>query len=399
MKINTNPKKIKEVLTRGVEEVIVKKDLEKKLLSGKKLRIKFGVDPSRPDIHLGHTIPFKKLQEFQKMGHQIVFIIGDFTGRIGDPSGRSKTRPELSAEEVKKNAKTYLEQVKKVLDIKKIEIRRNSEWYDKMAPDDFMKLFSKITLARILERDDFEKRLKNKIDIYPHEIIYPILQGYDSIIIKADVELGGTDQTFNMLVGRKLQKRFNQPQQDVLTNSLLIGLDGKKKMSKSLDNYIGITEPPKEQYGKIMSIPDDLIINYFELCTDVSLKEIAQMKKDLQSKKANPRDLKARLAQEIVTIYHNKKAAEKAEKEFNRVFKEKKLPARIPEIKIKKKTLDILDLLVQTKLVSSKSEAKRLILQKGVKINSKVQQDWQEAIKIKKKMLIQIGKRKFIKIT
>ena len=248
--INTDPKKIEELLTKGVEKVIVKKDLEKKLLSGKKLRIKFGVDPSKPDIHLGHTVPFKKLQEFQKLGHQIVFIIGDFTGRIGDPSGKSKTRPELSAERVKENAKTYLEQVKNVINIKKVEIRKNSEWYDKMTPHDFMKLFSKITLARILERDDFEKRIKNKIDIYPHEIIYPILQAYDSIVIRADVEIGGTDQTFNMLMGRRLQKRFNQSQQDVITNSLLIGLDGKNKMSKSLDNYIGITESPKEQYGK-----------------------------------------------------------------------------------------------------------------------------------------------------
>jgi tyrosyl-tRNA synthetase len=398
MKVNTDTKKIEELLERGVAEVIVKKDLEKKLLAGKKLRIKFGVDPSKPDIHLGHTVPFKKLQEFQKMGHQIVFIIGDFTGRIGDPSGRSKTRPQLSVEEVKKNAQTYIEQVKKVLDIGKIEIRRNSEWYDKMAPDDFMKLFSKITLARILERDDFEKRLKNKIDIYPHEIIYPILQGYDSIIIKADVEIGGNDQTFNMLVGRKLQKRFNQPQQDVLTTLLLVGLDGKKKMSKSLGNYIGIIEPAQEQYGKIMSIPDKLIIHYFELATDVSLNEISEMEKGLKTGALNPMDIKMRLAQEIVKRYHGKKAALFAKKEFEKVFKEKKIPSKIPSARISEKSLNILNLLTKIKIAPSKSEAKRLILQKGVKIDNNVQKDWRERIEIKKGMLIQVGKRKFIKI-
>ena len=398
MKIDTNPEKIEEVLTRGVEEMIIKKDLEKKLLSGKRLRIKFGVDPSRPDIHLGHTVPLKKLQEFQKLGHQIVFIIGDFTGRIGDPSGKSKTRPQLSNKQVNENAKTYLEQVRKVIDTKKIEIKRNSEWYDKMAPDDFIKLFSKITLARILERDDFEKRMKGKIDIYPHEIIYPILQGYDSIVIKSDLEIGGTDQTFNMLMGRKLQKRFNQPQQDVMTTSLLVGLDGKDKMSKSLDNYIGITEPPTEQYGKTMSVPDNLILHYFELATDIPLEKITQVKKDLKLKKINPKDLKQRLAREIVALYYSKKAAEKAEKEFNRVFKEKKLPSKIPAIKLKAGDWDILDLLKEIKIASSKSEAKRLVLQKGVKIDNKIQNDWQAKIKIKKGIIIQVGKRRFIKI-
>ena len=398
MKVDTNPKKIEEVLTRGIETVIVKKDLEKKLLFGKRLRIKFGVDPSKPDIHLGHTVPLKKLQKLQELGHQIVFIIGDFTGRIGDPSGKSKTRPQLSNKQVNENAETYLEQVGKAIDTKKVEIRRNSEWYDKMAPDDFIRLFSKITLARILERDDFEKRMKRKIDIYPHEIIYPILQGYDSIVIKSDLEIGGTDQTFNMLMGRKLQKRFNQPQQDVMTISLLIGLDGKDKMSKSLDNYIGITEPPTEQYGKIMSIPDNLILHYFELATNVSLKEIAQMKKDLKFQKINPRNLKQGLAREIVALYYSKNMAEKAEQEFNRIFKEKKLPSEMPCFRLKPGTHNILDLLVKTKIASSKSEAKRLILQKGVRIDNKVQDDWQKDIKAKKGIIIQAGKRRFVKI-
>lgn len=398
MDINTDPKKIEEVLTRGVENVIVREDLKRKLASYKKLRIKFGVDPSKPDIHLGHTVPLGKLQEFQRLGHQIVFIIGDFTGRIGDPSGKSKTRPQLSKEQVDKNAETYLEQVKKIMDIKKVEIRRNSEWYDKMRPDDFIKLFSKITLARILERDDSEKRLKSKTDIYPHEILYPILQAYDSIVINADVEIGGTDQTFNMLMGRTLQKRFGKVPQDIMTTSLLIGLDGADKMSKSLDNYIGITESAQEQYGKIMSIPDKLITHYFELATNVPLDEIKEIKKDLKSGKVNPKNLKVQLAQEIITIYYNREVAEKAKKEFNKVFREKKLPTKIPTAKIKEKSLNILDLLVKTKLASSKAEAKRLIIQKGIRIDNKVQNNWRVNINIKKGTIVKKGKRKFIKI-
>ncbi len=399
MAINTNPKKIEELLSRGVEEVIVKKDLEKKLKSGKKLRIKFGVDPSKPDLHLGHTVPLRKLQEFQKLGHQIVFIVGDFTGRIGDPSGRSKIRPQLSIEQVNKNAQTYLEQVKKVIDIKKVEIRRNSEWYDKMKPDDFIRLFTKITLNRILERDDFEKRMKKKMEIYPHETLYPILQAYDSIIINADIEIGGTDQTFNMLTGRTLQKRFDKPQQNVLTISLLVGLDGKEKMSKSLDNYIGISESPQQQYGKIMSIPDGLIIYYFELLTDVLLKEIKKIEKDIKTGKLNPKDAKVRLAKEIVAMYHSKAAAEKAEKEFNRVFAQKKMPSEIKGVKLKVKKINILDLLVITKLTLSKAEAKRIILQRGVKIDNKVQRDWQEVIDLEQGMIIQKGKRRFVRVT
>lgn len=395
---NIDSQKIKELLSRGVEEVINRKHLEKRLLSGEKLRIKFGVDPTKPDIHLGHIIPLRKLKEFQKLGHIVVFIVGDFTAQIGDPSGRSKTRPQLSAEKVRENAKTYLEQAEKVIDIKKIEVRKNSEWYGKMKPDDFMRLFSKITLTRILERDDFQKRIKANRDIYPHEIIYPLLQAYDSIVVKADVEIGGTDQTFNMLMARILQKRFNQPIQDVVTVPLLIGTDGKQKMSKSFDNYIGIIESPQGQYGKIMSIPDGLIIHYFELLSDVPIKEINRMGKDLALKKVNPKDLKSRLAKELVTIYHNRKIAEKAEKDFNKVFKEKGLPSEIPGIKIKENRLPILELLMKTKLVPSKSEAKRLIIQKGVKINGRTLEDWAGNIEIKKGMLIQIGKRKFIKV-
>lgn len=398
MKINTNSKKVKELLTRGVKEVINKNDLSKKLLSGKRLKVKFGVDPSKPDIHIGHTVPLQKLQEFQKLGHQVVFIIGDFTGRIGDPSDRTKTRSQLSIQEVNKNAKTYLAQVKKVIDIKKIEVRRNSEWYDKMNPDDFIRLFSKITLARILERDDFEKRMKSNMNIYPHEIIYPILQAYDSVVINADVEIGGTDQKFNILMGRTLQKKMGKSLQDVMILPLLIGTDGRKKMSKSLNNYIGIAEPAREQYGKIMSISDDILLHYLELIGSLSLKEIQKQEK------INPRDLKAGLAKKIVGLYYGEKAAQKTEKEFNRIFKEKALPSKMPVFNLSCGSCGFLDLLLKLKLAESKNEAKRLILQGGISIKARSQdqkikvKDWRGKIEIKDGMVIQAGKRRFVKI-
>jgi len=404
MVTGSRSKKIETLLSRGVEEIIDKEHLKKRLLKGQRLRIKFGVDPSKPDIHLGHTVPLRKLREFQQLGHKVIFIIGDFTARIGDPSGRSKTRPQLTVQEVNKNAKTYLDQAGKVIDIKKVEIRRNSEWYDKMKPDDFIRLFSKITLARILERDDFQKRMKNNINIYPHEIIYPILQGYDSIVVESDVEIGGTDQKFNMLIGRRLQEKEGMEPQDIITVPLLVGLDGKNKMSKSLGNYVGITESAFQQYGKIMSIPDNLILDYFKLLTDVPLKEIAKMERDLKSKRVNPKELKSFLAKEIVTFYHSKQKAERAEREFERIFKEKKTPTKIPVCLLNKDTLNILDLLTKTRLVSSRSEGRRLIEQKGVRIKFKDQEskipikNWQEEIKIKDGMILQVGKRKFVRI-
>ena len=398
IKINTSEEKIKELLERRVEKVIVQKDLEKKLFSGKRLRIKFGVDPSRPDIHLGHTVPLRKLKEFQKLGHQVVFIIGDFTGQIGDPSGKSKTRVQLSAKEVDKNAETYLKQVGKIIDTSKIEIRRNSQWYKKMKLDDVIKLAGLVTVARILERDDFTKRMKKNIDIRIHEMLYPILQAYDSIIIKADVEIGGTDQTFNMLMGRTLQKKLDKSLQDVMTVPLLIGLDGKEKMSKSMNNYIGVIENSQEQYGKIMSIPDELIIRYFKLTTDVSLNKIREIERDLKSKKLNPRDAKALLAWEIVKLYHSEEEATRAEKEFNKIFKEHKAPEKIPEIKIKNKEITILDLLVQTKLAKSKGEGRRLVQQGGIKIDGGLIDNWKKTISIKNGMIVQAGKRRFVRI-
>jgi tyrosyl-tRNA synthetase len=390
--------KIKNLLTHNVEEVIIRKDLEKKLESGKKLRVKLGCDPSRPDLHLGHSVVIRKLKEFQDLGHQVVFIIGDYTGMIGDPSGKSKTRPALSKKEIKKNAETYFKQVGKILDLKKTEIKYNSEWFSKLNFDDILKLTSKFTVARILERDDFSNRMKNGIDIAVNEIMYPIMQAYDSIMIEADVEIGGTDQKFNMLAGRDLQRKMEKSEQNVLTCPLLVGLDGKEKMSKSLDNYIGITEEPHSMFGKIMSISDNMIFYYFKLLTDISEDELKKLEANLQDPKINPRDLKVELAKKIITIYYNKKAAQKAEEEFNKIFRDKKKPSDIKEMKLEIGNWKLVDLLFKLKLVSSKSESRRLIQQGGVKIDDVIQKDWEEVIEIKKGMIVQVGKRRFVKI-
>ncbi len=390
--------KINAIFDHNTEEAIVKEDLEKKLNSGKKLRIKLGCDPSRPDLHLGHSIVLRKLKKFQDLGHQVVFIIGDYTGMIGDPSGKSKARPALSAEKVKENAKSYFKQVGKILDIKKTEIRYNSEWFSKLSFEDILTLTGKFTVARILERDDFSKRLKSGIDIGVNEIMYPIMQAYDSIMIGADVEIGGTDQKFNMLAGRGLQKKMEKPQQNILTCPLLVGLDGKEKMSKSLDNYIGITENPNSMFGKIMSISDDMIFYYFKLLTDISKKEFDSIEKDLKGTLKNPRDLKVKLAKEIITIYHNKKSAEKAEEEFNKIFRDKQKPTDIMEWKMENGKWKMADLLVELKIVSSKSDARRLIKQGGVKIDDIVQKEFEKIIEVKNRMIAQVGKRRFIKI-
>ncbi len=382
--------KIDELLTRGVEEIIKKKHLEKRLKSKKKLRLKLGVDPSRPDIHLGHAVLLRKLREFQNLGHKVIFLVGDYTGRIGDPSGQNKTRPMLSPAEIEKNAKTYLDQVGKILDVKKAEIRRNSEWFSKLTFSDIIKIASNFTVARILERDDFEKRLKKRIDISLHEILYPIMQAYDSVMLKADVEFGGTDQKFNMLAGRVLQKRMGQPEQDIFMTKILVGTDGTQKMSKSLNNYIGITEESKEMYGKVMSIPDNLIFDYAELCTNLSLESLKKYK--------NPRDAKAKVAFEIVKIYHSEKAAKEAEEEFNRVFKRKETPEKMSEYRVSDKKYRFVDLLVKSKLVPSKSESRRLIGQGGVKIDGEVVKEQEAEIQVEDGMIIQVGKRRFLRL-
>jgi tyrosyl-tRNA synthetase len=392
-----NKEKIKELLTRGVEEIVDFKHLKNELESGKKIRVKLGIDPTAKEIHLGNAVVLRKLKEFQDLGHQVIFLIGDFTAKIGDPSGRVSSRKPLTDKEIKENMANYKKQVAKILDLERVEIRYNSEWYNKLKLNDFLSLTKLITLNKLLEREDFKNRLKKKLPLGVNEILYPILQGYDSFILKADVEIGGKDQLLNMLMGREIQEKLGQKPQDIITLSLLEGTDGVKKMSKSFNNFIGIDFEANEMFGKIMSIPDQLIIKYFILCTNLPLSEINEIKEKIE-KGENPRDFKAKLAYEIVKIYHGEKLAQKAEAEFNRIFKEKKLPTQIPVLKLKDKELKLVDLIKKTDLVPSKSEIKRLISQGGIKIDGKVERNWQKKIEIKDKIIIQIGKRKFIQI-
>ncbi|MGB4254093.1 MAG: tyrosine--tRNA ligase [Minisyncoccales bacterium] len=407
MQINTDSQKINELLTRGVEQIIEKESLRKKLKSGRQLRIKFGIDPTAPDIHLGNAVILWKLRDFQDLGHKIILIIGDFTAQIGDPTGKLSTRKMLTQQEIEENMKNYKNQIGKILDVKKIKIVYNSDHLGKLTLADIYQIFHFFTANQILERDMFQEREKKGKPIWLHEFLYPIFQAYDSAAIRADVEIGGSDQLFNMTMGRQLQPHFRQDPQDVMTMKLLIGTDGEKKMSKSVGNYIGIQESPEEQYGKIMSIKDELILDYFELCTRISLKKIKELEKDLKAKNVNPRDLKSRLAKKIVEIYHGKTAAKKAEKEFNRVFKEKKVPSKMPVFIVPQESYPVLKLLVELNLAQSKSEAKRLIEEGGVKIikptidNKQLTiklRDWKEEIKIQDEMILKVGKRKFAKI-
>jgi len=401
-KLKTKAQKIEEVLTRGIDEVIDEKHLEEALKSGKKLRVKYGIDPTGSDLHLGHSVPLRKLKQFQDLGHKIILLIGDHTATIGDPSGRSATRPPLSSKQIKANMKDYISQAGKILDMKKVEVRYNNEWYDKKDAMFLCELASKFTIARVMERDDFKKRIKDDIDISMLEILYPLLQGYDSVELKADVEVGGRDQKFNLLMGRKVQKRYDQKKQDIIMVPLLEGTDGVQKMSKSYDNYIGLTEKPSEMYGKIMSIPDAVVWKYFKLLTSLSLKEVESIKNGLFPRgKLTRKDIKMMLAKEIVKIYHSGKEAEKAEAEFNKIFKDKELPTDIPKIKLTEVgplEVNILDLLLKIKLVSSKAEARRLVEQGAVKIDNKIQTDWQTKIKTKPGLVIQVGKRRFVKL-
>ena len=401
VKINTDSKKTKEILERGIEQVIDKKNLLKKLKSGKKLRIKLGIDPTGPKIHLGRAIQLWKLRNFQDLGHQIVFIIGDFTGQIGDASDKQAMRKPLTEEEIKENLRTYKKQIGKILDLKKVEFHRNSEWLSKLKIKDFLSLAMSFTAQQMIQRRNFRERWEQNKPIGLHELSYPLLQGYDSVMIKADVEIGGFDQLFNLKMGREMQRIFGQPPQDIMTSQMLYGLDGRK-MSTSWGNVINITDNPRNMYGKIMSMKDELIEDYLKLTTRFPLKKIEKIKKDLKEEKLNPKEAKSILAKEIIKMYHSKKAGETAEKEFNRVFREKKLPLKIPVFKSSKKSLPILDLLTKANLASSKNEAKRLILQGGVSIKVKSQKlkvkNWRQDIKLKNGMILQVGKRKFLKI-
>ncbi|MFA6376815.1 MAG: tyrosine--tRNA ligase [Candidatus Paceibacterota bacterium] len=398
MDINTDPLKIKEVLGRGVEDVIDKNNLAKKMAAGKQLRIKLGIDPTGADIHLGHSVGLRKLRQFQELGHKAVLIIGDFTTLIGDPSGRTTSRPPLTEAQIRDNMKDYIRQASKVLNMDEAEVHYNREWFGPKSMSFLMDLTGRFTVARLIEREDFQKRLKDGVDVSMLELLYPLLQGYDSVAVNADVELGGYDQRLNLLFGRKVQRAFGQAEQDVMTVPLLIGIDGEKKMSKSVGNYIKIDETPVKMFTQVMAVPDNLMWNYFELLTDVSVAEIDAKKAAVGKEAVHPRDAKMELAHRIVSIFHNPGAADVARQEFVRVAQEGNLPSDIPTIAIKEKTLGVPDLLVALGAAASKGEARRLSEQGGVKIDGKVKTDWKEAIEIKSGTVVQIGKSKFFKI-
>jgi tyrosyl-tRNA synthetase len=381
-----------EIFKRGAVDILSESELVEKLKSSRPLRIKLGVDPTAPDIHLGHTVVLRKLRQFQDMGHQAVLIIGDFTALIGDPSGKGKTRPQLTAEEIEINAKTYMKQVGKILDTEKLEWRRNSEWLSKIQMKDILQLTARVTVARFIERDDFSKRLKENTPIGLHEMLYPIMQGYDSVAVKADVELGGTDQTFNLLVGRDFQRAEGSAPQVALTTPLLVGLDGVNKMSKTLDNHIGVIESPFEMFGKTMSIPDSLMKDYYILLTGMEMAEIESILKQ------HPRDAKMRLGQEIVTCYYSAKDAKEAADKFIQVFSRKEMPDDIPEIELgagdmKSGKIWLPKLLTKCKMADSTSAAARLISQGAVLIDNEKVIDPESEVTVKNGMVLKVGKK------
>lgn len=387
------------LIKRGTDEILTESDLKKKLESGKQLIVKAGFDPTAPDLHLGHTVLLNKLRHFQELGHKVIFLIGDFTGQIGDPSGKNKTRPSLGAKELISNAKTYEKQVFKILKKELTEVKFNSEWCDKLGADGLIGLASKYNVARMLERDDFNKRYNANQSIAIHEFLYPLVQGYDSVALKADVECGGTDQKFNLLVGRELQRSYDQDPQVVLTVPILEGLDGTNKMSKSLDNFIGIDEKPNDMFGKIMSISDTLMWRWFELLSFISEKEIKKLKKDVEGGK-NPRDVKFLLAEELVDRFHSEGEGNKCKEAFLQRFQKGQMPDDIQSLslKIESKSIPLVNLLKDSEMTSSTSEAMRLIKQGGVKIDSVKVDDPKLEIQKGSEAIYQVGKRKFLKI-
>ncbi len=392
------------LLLRGVAEIISEKELEEKLIQARKegrvLRVKAGFDPTAPDLHLGHTVLIQKLKHFQDLGHEVYFLIGDFTGMIGDPSGKSETRPALTREQVLTNAETYKEQIFKILDPEKTKVVFNSEWMGKMSAMELIKLCAHYTVARMLEREDFQKRFSSGRPISIHEFIYPLIQGYDSVALKADVELGGTDQKFNLLVGRELQRDFGQTPQVIMMMPLLEGLDGVQKMSKSLGNYVGITEPPKDMFGKLMSISDELMWRYYELLSDLSLSELKQLKEKVAKGEEHPKEVKKRLAMEIVARFHSKEAAQKAADEFERVFKKRELPQDIEEVRIQlsQEKIWLPKLLQLAGLAKSTSEGKRLLQQGGVKVDGEKITTPEAELPVGAEYIIQVGKKRFKRV-
>ncbi len=392
-------------LKKGTIEIIREDELKTKLAesikTGKPLRVYLGVDPTAPDLHLGHTVVIRKLKHFQDMGHTAVFLIGDFSAMIGDPTGVSETRPPLTREQVDANAKTYLEQVFKILDPKKTEVRYNSEWLNKLNAVDVVRLCSHYRLARMLEREDFRSRLENQQPISVHELLYPLLTALDAVNLKSDVELGATEQKFNLLVHREIQREYSLPGQAVLTMPILVGLDGSRKMSKSLGNYVGITEPPVEMFGKLMSIPDELMWQYYELITDRTPAEISALKAEVASGKLHPMDAKMRLATEVIATFHGQDAANKAAENFQRVFRDRQAPTEIPVVRMKQAEAKQLNaLLVELKLVESKSEADRLIKQGGAEVDGVRVDDPRKAMPTNKpgEFSLRAGKKKFLKV-
>ncbi|GAK02891.1 tyrosyl-tRNA synthetase [Geomicrobium sp. JCM 19037] len=392
-----------EALMRGVVEIVPEEafrgKIEKSIATGKPLNIKLGMDPSAPDVHIGHTVVLHKLRQFQEFGHHVQMLIGDFTGRIGDPSGKSETRKVLTSEQVAENAKTYVEQYGKVLDMDKATLYYNSEWLSQLNFEDVINLAGNLTVARMLEREDFNNRYKNNQPISIHEFFYPLMQGYDSVAMDTDIEVGGTDQTFNLMMGRQLQDAYGKDKQVALTLPLIEGLDGVRKMSKSLNNYIGIDEEPNEIFGKSMSIPDELMVKYYKLATDIPMEEVEALEKGLGEGSIHPRDAKQRLGRRFVEMYHGEAAAAEAEKYFQTVFTKRALPEDLPVVEWKGEPIvSIIDLLVELELQPSKGEARRMIKNGGVKIDEQKVEDIHAEITIADDMIVQVGKRKFAQL-
>jgi tyrosyl-tRNA synthetase len=401
-----DPKEQLRLLKKGVVDLVSEKELLDKLYKSfkenKPLRIKAGFDPSRPDLHIGHTVLINKMKQFQDLGHTAIFLIGDFTACIGDPTGKNETRPALTMEEVKENSKTYAEQVFKILDPKKTEVAYNGTWMNKFSPIDFIKLAGQYTVSRMIERDDFKNRFNEHKPISIHEFLYPLVQGYDSVALKSDVELGGTDQRFNLLVGREIQKAYGVEQQCIMTTPILEGLDGVKKMSKSYDNYIGVQETPRDMFGKTLRVSDELMFRYYELLTDLTVDQIEQLKTDMKSGKVHPKKVKVDLAKTLVTRFHSKEAAEKSEKEFEEIFVNKGLPTDIPEFKLPSgDALGICQFMTNIGLTTSNSEARRLIEGKAVEFNGTKKTDPKEMVELNKgtTFTVKSGKHKFLKVT
>lgn len=399
--INRDPQKIEEAAARGVQIVYPSpEELKKRLLAGKKLRIYCGYDPSSPHLHLGHLISLKKLAQFQALGHEVIFLIGDFTGMIGDPTDKQAARKKMSRKEVLANARNYKKMAGKILNFggkNPAKILFNSKWQDGLVFRDLVELSSFFTVQQMMARDMFQERVKEKKPIYLHEFLYPLAQAYDSVAMNVDLEVGGNDQFFNMLCGRDLMKNLKKKDKLVVGLRLLEGAEGKK-MGKSEGNAVNIDEKPEEMYGKIMNWPDEMIVPALELCTDVPMEEIKKIEEEMRAGKVNPRDAKVMLSKEIVRICHSKEKAAAAQKEFERIFKKEELPAKIPQLVVEEKEINIMELLVKARLVSSKSEAKRMILQRGVKIDGETKNDWREEIEIKKGLLVQVGKRKIARV-